>query len=121
MWILALLPAALSLNCPIYNCAIFNNNLCARKYYEDIEINASFCADGYTCFLNNMITWSTTAEIGGEFVCEERPYEESYNRGQYSYECGDRQEDGRDFIDNLPMKKCIDDSDCKLDDGSTTK
>jgi hypothetical protein len=120
MWILALLPAALSLNCPIYSCTIFDNTLCARKYYDNIEINASFCADGYTCFLNDMITWTTIAEIGSEFECKERPYEESYNRGQYSYDCGDRVE-GRDFIDDLTRKKCIDDSDCKLDDQSTTK
>lgn len=120
MWILVLLSTAWGLECPKYECKIFDTAQCARKYYDILELNTSFCALGNSCSLSGMLSWADTAKIGDVFECEEIPYVEEFNRGQYEYSCGDKKDD-RDFADGSIQKECNDDSDCLLKDGTTTE
>jgi hypothetical protein len=107
-------------SCTNYVCSIMEETTCARKYIDRTELNSAFCPIGQSCDLSRVADWDKNSSPGSILECDDLPYSDSYNRGEYNYSCGDDKKN-RELKDGEHPKKCLEDSDCMLQDGTYTE
>lgn len=106
--------------CTRFECSVMELDICARKYDDRTELNSDFCPIGKSCDLNDVLNWDTASSSGDSLNCNDLPYDENYNRGEYNYSCG-KFEENRNLAEGDHPKLCLTDKDCTLKDGSTTE